>query len=566
MAEFFGSRQVLYLYLIVFACILAVSMAEKSTQTQGQNDDNFDQNILQSSYTNDGRKISIYNNFLLPSSVYLLRSYLSFYRHWEHTLKDSNNGSQFNQDSPDHILWKTFLNPQFFQQTRVGQKIRRAVKHFKGQHDGDDYQIYQATAKLVRRSQVPKSSIDAEASEGDVSAILYLIGNWKKNDYGDIIFYDNDQEIVCAVHPVMFRMVMFDSSIEHVYKPPSIDNGIAIKTIQVKLTKSVSKVNDAIAQWKTRSKDRIRSRRATLDLLIPSVSKVIDVEKHITRRFVGPNGRKIFVLDNLFSHDDLEKLRQIVNYKSYFFTDRFDDGSDGVAWVASFSIQGFIKSHLWDIHRQVVNHVGSRQSYFPYDVSCNLVQNNDNTRLHDDCIQIADQWTMVTYLNPNWTAQSGGETAFFIKKGHDNNDYFAEVRPRYGRSVIFQGMIYHSARPPTNSFDGIRYSFAVKMAEDEAQARVNRISEDFAIYAGNIDQCDFAIKIGRRAGRPKIEKAALTLLTPSTAGEDQEGGQQAEEEQDDENIQMMAGNDGSGPDEQDNGKILYFKLYLLALN
>ncbi|EDV24219.1 uncharacterized protein TRIADDRAFT_57485 [Trichoplax adhaerens] len=539
------------LILWVTCLILAVCWAKQSTQSKKNalNDDNFDQNRIKSFYTSDHRKISVYNNFLLSSSVFLIRNYLSIYGQWEHSLEDYSNGSHFGEESPDHIMWKTFLNPEFIEKTRFGKKIIRAVNHFKEQQDGDGYHIYDATAKLIRRIDIPKSTIDAPDSEGDVSAILYLIGSWKKNDYGDILFYDDNKEIVGAVHPLMHRMIMFDSSIEHLYKPPAIDNGVAMKTLQIKLTKSVKKVKNAVQHWKLRSQNRIVGRKTTLSKLTTSTSNVIDVEKYITKRYVGPHGRKIFVLDNLFNENDLEKLRKIVKYKRYVFTDRFDEGSDGVSWVATFSLQDFIDSHLWDIHQQVAKHVGNRTTYFPYDVSCNLVQTSDKTRLHDDCAQVADQWTMVTYLNPNWTAQSGGETAFFERKGNDN-EYITEVRPRYGRSVIFQGMIYHSARPPANGYNGIRYSFAVKMAEDEAQARVNRVTEDFSTYAANVEQVSSAIKIGYKMGEERTERIAFRSIVGSASASKSK--EKEEEEDDEPSRRNVKGNQDWSEDDNEN--------------
>lgn len=499
--------------LLLVMTVIGAQKSKTSSKTK-LNNDNFDQNLYRSFFTSDNRKISVYNEFLLPSSVYLLRRYLSDHGRWEHTLKDYNNGSNFREESPDHILWKTFLDPQFMEKTKVGQKVIRAVRHFKGKQDVDNYHIYHAAAKIVVRSELPKSSIDTADNNGDVSAIVYLTGKWQKNDYGDIIFYENNKEIVCAVHPVMFRMVMFDSSIEHLYKPPSIDHSGPLRTIHFKLTSSKDKLNRAIQDYQKRTQHRRQTRNIKLNDIAPlSSPRVIQVQQHITRQFVAPSGKKIYVLDNVFTPSELEKLRQIVEYKEYVHQQYLDKGSDGVSWLANFSLQDFVESNLWKIHQQVVNHFGSRHSYFPYDISCNMIKNTDNTRIHTDCSLAADQWTMVTYLNPNWTAQMGGETAFFEKNSHEDNNYVIQVRPRYGRSVIFQSTIYHSARPPANLFDGLRYSFSVKMAEDEAQARLNRLTEDFVIYASNLDQCDSIARIGRKAGTKKIEKEILGMLT-----------------------------------------------------
>lgn len=77
------------------------------------------------------------------------------------------------------------------------------------------------------------------------------------------------------------------------------------------------------------------------------------------------------------------------------------------------------------------------------------------------------------YLTPDWEVNNYGETAFFEeifqKDGHpfpagkQQYEWIASVRPRYGRIVIFRGIIPHSARPPSPGFSGARYTFACKV-------------------------------------------------------------------------------------------------------
>ena len=78
------------------------------------------------------------------------------------------------------------------------------------------------------------------------------------------------------------------------------------------------------------------------------------------------------------------------------------------------------------------------------------------------------------YLTPDWEANNYGETAFFeevltkdgtpFPPGKQQYEWIASVRPRYGRIVIFRGIIPHSARPPSPGFSGARYTFACKVS------------------------------------------------------------------------------------------------------
>ena len=77
---------------------------------------------------------------------------------------------------------------------------------------------------------------------------------------------------------------------------------------------------------------------------------------------------------------------------------------------------------------------------FPYDVSINLIRNADFTRIHTDVgYHGEEEYTCLVYLNPNWKRDYYGETTFF-EKNSDNTDIVAQVKPKYGRLVIFDGM------------------------------------------------------------------------------------------------------------------------------
>ena len=90
---------------------------------------------------------------------------------------------------------------------------------------------------------------------------------------------------------------------------------------------------------------------------------------------------------------------------------------------------------------QVAKFASGSPEWFPYDVGTNLIRNADHTRIHLDVSHDKEkEWTFLVYLTPNWTRNYYGETAFF-ERNSDDTEIVAEVRPRYGRAVIFQGNI-----------------------------------------------------------------------------------------------------------------------------
>ena len=79
---------------------------------------------------------------------------------------------------------------------------------------------------------------------------------------------------------------------------------------------------------------------------------------------------------------------------------------------------------------------------FPYDASINLVRSSDHTRIHIDTSYPGEtEFTCLVYLNPDMNKISDyGETSFY-KDGSDEPEIAAQVRPRYGRTVIFDGKL-----------------------------------------------------------------------------------------------------------------------------
>ena len=123
----------------------------------------------------------------------------------------------------------------------------------------------------------------------------------------------------------------------------------------------------------------------------------------------------------------------------------------------------FISSDLFPAFQRIVNFFTKKETYYPYDVSCNLIRAADHTLVHSDCGHDQLDATLIVYLNPNWTVNLHGETVFFTGDTPWNAESITAVRPRYGRVVIFNGTFLHSARPPSPTFAGNHfYEQAVK--------------------------------------------------------------------------------------------------------
>lgn len=102
----------------------------------------------------------------------------------------------------------------------------------------------------------------------------------------------------------------------------------------------------------------------------------------------------------------------------------------------------YFNVYVYLIFLKVATFASGSTEWFPYDVGTNLIRNADHTRIHLDVShQLEKEWTFLVYLTPNWTQNYYGETAFF-ERNSDDTEIVAEVRPRYGRAVIFQGKLF----------------------------------------------------------------------------------------------------------------------------
>lgn len=66
---------------------------------------------------------------------------------------------------------------------------------------------------------------------------IFLNKDMKKNDYGEAVFYDHDN-VMCGIHERPGRVLIWNSSIPHVTKPPSMHYKQTQSSIVMKLTYS----------------------------------------------------------------------------------------------------------------------------------------------------------------------------------------------------------------------------------------------------------------------------------------------------------------------------------------
>ena len=168
--------------------------------------------------------------------------------------------------------------------------------------------------------------------------------------------YDEDSEIVAGAVPKYGRVVVWQSSVSYLPRPPSIAFKKGQLLLHVQFTKSKQKVLASHIE-----RDAFRNeRKAVYDAGFIGSDKPaptgIDVAQHFVSEHMSMQGKRILVFDDLFDKEDLDKLRAFIfKHGTYYYddSDEGDDDSDNVQWIAGFEISDYIQSRLWNIMQQV---------------------------------------------------------------------------------------------------------------------------------------------------------------------------------------------------------------------
>lgn len=385
--------------------------------------------------------------------------------------------------------WVAPVNPEFFSDTALWNISSKVVEKLSG---GREYFPYDVTFSMHRRLDfITASSKENNIGEDELMIRISLNKDFKRNDYGEAIFYKDSREILAAVYPKMGRMVVWNATVPFIFKPPAMSYVQAQFDILVRVTTSKEKAKQAIAETKRLIKKSESQETLGFALSDEGEIPVLDLSKYEKRRFHDSQGREIAVFDGLVDQSDLDALRLfLLHYNSVFQYQPFDgvdEEHDNVSWIAMLKVKHFVKSRLWKIVKLLATYLSGLDEWYPYDVSMNIIRNSHYPRIHEDCEPNEHEYTFLMYLTPDWEANNYGETAFFEEvlsqdgtpypPGQQQYEWIASVRPRYGRIVIFRGIIPHSARPPSPGFSGARYTFACKVARNYLLAMSKSLRE-----------------------------------------------------------------------------------------
>lgn len=360
--------------------------------------------------------------------------------------------------------WTTKFDPISFS----GKPIWKGIKQQLAVKIGvtaDVLHVRQVNAEISGRGDNTLAAFSCSKTgpsqeQGFVVVMFPMLNKWGKNSYGELVVYDDDGEILKSIHPRNGRVVLFDCGYSYVIKPPSMDckERFQTLTIHISMSSDISEAKPKRPPQLTLEQRNTYYRHLITSLVDTSNVTALDVEKHITREFRTTEGHPIIVFDNIIPKNILDFFAEFIKNGTYANDPPSPESTDNVPWILAFDTETVTESPLWKYVRAIVKHTSKKDDFYPYDVGCNNIRSHDTTKIHLDCAPDEEEYTLLIYLNRNWTNNDLGETIFFnYESDHPNvrNEMVFAIKPKYGRVAIFHGTIPHSARPPTPLYHGM---------------------------------------------------------------------------------------------------------------
>jgi Rps23 Pro-64 3,4-dihydroxylase Tpa1-like proline 4-hydroxylase len=185
------------------------------------------------------------------------------------------------------------------------------------------------------------------------------------------------------------------------------------------------------------------------------------VSEVLTTEFTTSSGKKIYVFENLF---DFATRSQFYNFA---ITSMFKiDGTDSKLLENKEHLSLVSIYTPYDVERLEVLSRLPTEILEKFNISndtmqhamINLCSPSDRFHTHVDN-NLENSWTLVYYLNLEWSPEWGGETIFLDEEGI-NFEHVSQFKP--GKLIIFDPRIPHMIRPSTVLAPHFRFTFAAK--------------------------------------------------------------------------------------------------------
>ena len=81
---------------------------------------------------------------------------------------------------------------------------------------------------------------------------IFLTRKFKKNDYSELMIYDQNEEVIASIFPKYGRLVVWNDTYDFAFRPPSVNVEQAEYSLLIKATENISKANDYEEKFQVR--------------------------------------------------------------------------------------------------------------------------------------------------------------------------------------------------------------------------------------------------------------------------------------------------------------------------
>ena len=307
-----------------------------------------------------GGRISVVDGLFEPSTVQALVDLVAKYNVWAFQYRDPFEDERAYEALPaensGNIDWLTWLDVQFFERTGVWSRLNEALIK-SGRNAG--YRPFSVSAFLLRRLDQPTVARDCTKDDrrddviredldfnfnGDINIAIYLNKNWLKNNYGELLLYDDRGEVAASITPKHGRVVIWNCVVPHLFHPPSVSFKQGQVGLIIRATKSNETHLRGIDQFETLQKFYLSHNMMDFALVDEKPVPNWNLSDHLTRKYTDRAGKLVVVYDNVLGKDELDELRSYLitfhdTYHYQIHDESLEEDSDNVQWVAGLMVK-----------------------------------------------------------------------------------------------------------------------------------------------------------------------------------------------------------------------------------
>ena len=383
--------------------------------------------------------LGVYDDIFTESNLSELTSFVSDILTW----KQRSIFAHGKELAIDKTFWRSSSHQDvLFSKTNSWKSIQELVMSdrldYDGRAHGDELWPVNVEGRVLLRGDPPR--VEKTNNSTTLTLFVFICEKWEKNFYGEMLVFSNNGDYLKSVHVRSGRVVLVPGSVGYVVKPPSMNTEQGLLVISLGVISNVATV--LVSSLPPEYND--------ITFTLSPRENSWKIAKHISKEYQTADKKKIVVFDNVFTQDELNRFLEKIENGFYHYNPPNYDSDDNVMWILGLDVSNLLQSDLWKLFKKTLTATTGSETYYPYDVSCNNIQTWYHPKVHRDCNDDENDYTLIVYLTPNWTESYYGETVFY-----NDDEMFAVVRPKFGRLVVFHGTIPHSARPPSPTYKGL---------------------------------------------------------------------------------------------------------------